>query len=186
MGRPRVRTGSWPGRAPSGSRPSRPTSRAIWSSRYQGATSRFNGLIPPLPEPDASDFNQLLGKIVALTGTVPTDKPWTAPGAAALDGQTLETWMLANSSTAGARFVFTLAVRAVFAAEPRDLSLLHALFYLRAGSGIIYLTSTAGGSQDARFVGGSQLVSIRLAQRLGARVVLNAPVRRIAADPAAA
>ena len=148
--------------------------------RYQGATSRFNGLIPPLPEPDASDFNQLLGKIASLTGTVPTDKPWTAPGAAALDGQTLETWMLTNSSTEGARFVFTLAVRAVFAAEPRDISLLHALFYLHAGQGIIYLTSTAGGSQDARFVGGSQLVSIRLGQRLGARVVLNAPVRKIA------
>ena len=150
--------------------------------RFRGTTSRFSGLIPPLPEPDASDFNQLLGKIVALTGTVPTDRPWTAPGAAGLDGQTLETWMLANSSTEGARFVFTLAVRAVFAAEPRDLSLLHALFYLRAGNGIIYLSSTAGGSQDSRFVGGSQLVSIRLAERLGARVVLNAPVRGVTQD----
>jgi len=82
---------------------------------------------------------------VALTQTVPTDRPWTAPGAARLDGQTLESFMLANTSTDGARFVFALAVRAVFAAEPRDLSLLHALFYLRAGQGIINLTSTAGG-----------------------------------------
>ncbi len=147
--------------------------------RYRGSVTRFTGLIPPLPAADGADFNALLAKVVTLTQTVPTDRPWTAPDAASLDGQTLETFMLANTRTDGARFVFALAVRAVFAAEPRDLSLLHALFYLRAGQGIINLTSTAGGAQDSRFVGGSQLVSIRMAQRLGHRVVLEAPVRRI-------
>ena len=102
-----------------------------------------------------------------------------APNAATLDAQTLETFKLANSSTRGAGFLLDLATKAVFAAEPRDLSLLHALFYLRSGGGIINLTSTAGGAQDSRFVGGSQLVSIRMARSLGRRVVLGAPVRRI-------
>ncbi|MGA2010534.1 MAG: flavin monoamine oxidase family protein [Solirubrobacteraceae bacterium] len=147
---------------------------------YGGRQTRFSGLIPPLPEPDAGDFNRLLATIVALQSTVPLDRPWTAPGAAALDAQTLETFKLAHSSTPGARFLLDLAVESVFAAEPRDLSLLHALFYLNSGDGIINLTSTAGGAQDSRFVGGSQLVSIRLAQRLGARIVLEAPARRIA------
>ena len=147
---------------------------------YGGALSRFSGLIPPLPEPDASDFGALLGKTVALQATIPLDRPWTAPNAAELDSQTLETFKLANSTTAGARFLFDLATRAVFVAEPRDLSLLHALFYMNSGRGIINLTSTAGGAQDSRFVGGSQLISIRMARRLGTRVVLNAPVRRIA------
>ncbi|MGZ4243388.1 MAG: flavin monoamine oxidase family protein [Solirubrobacteraceae bacterium] len=147
---------------------------------YLGHQSHFSGLIPPLPAADAADFATLLGKVVALQGTVPLDKPWTAPNALALDGQTLETWKLANSTTPGGRFLFDLAVESVFAAEPRDLSLLHALFYLRSGGGIINLTSTAGGAQDSRFIGGSQLVSIRMAEHLGRRVVLNAPVRRIA------
>ncbi len=84
--------------------------------------------------------------------------------------------------TSGAHFLLGLAVRAVFAAEPRDLSLLHALWYLNSGGGVINLTSTAGGAQDSRFVGGSQLVSIRMAERLGPRVVLNAPVRRVGQD----
>ena len=57
--------------------------------------------------------------------------------------------------TPGARFLLDLATKAVFAAEPRDLSLLHALFYLHSGGGIINLASTAGGAQDSRFVGGS-------------------------------
>jgi monoamine oxidase len=146
---------------------------------YLGRQTHFTGLIPPLPPADAADFATLISKIVQLTSTVPLDKPWTAPDAIALDGQTLETWKLANSSTPGARFLFDLATESVFAAEPRDLSLLHALFYYRSGNGIINLTSTAGGAQDSRFVGGSQLVSIRMAERLGKRIVLNAPVRRI-------
>jgi monoamine oxidase len=147
---------------------------------YGGAITHFTGLIPPLPEPDAGDFNNLLGLISSLQTTIPLDRPWTAPDAATLDSQTLETFKLAHSSTRGARFLIDLATKAVFAAEPRDLSLLHALFYFNSGGGIINLTSTAGGAQDSRFVGGSQLVSIRMAARLGHRVVLKAPVRRIA------
>lgn len=146
---------------------------------YGGALSHFTGLIPPLPAPDAADFGQLLGKVISLQKTVPLDRPWKARDAAGLDGQTLETWMLQNSSTHGARFLLTLAARAVFAAEPRDLSLLHAMFYLHSGRGILNLTSTAGGSQDARIVGGSQLISVRMAAKLGDRVVLGTPVRQI-------
>ncbi len=147
---------------------------------FAGKQTHFTGLIPPLPAPDAADFGTLLGKVVALESTVPTDKPWTAPNAHALDSQTLETWKLANSSTPGARFLLDLAVKSIFATDPRDLSLLHALFYLNSGQGIINLASTSGGAQDSRFIGGSQLVSLKMAARLGRRVVLKAPVRRIA------
>ncbi len=149
---------------------------------YEGKKTHFKGLIPPLPQPDAGDFGRLLGKVIQLQDTVPRTEPWTAKNANSFDGQTLETFILANSSTHGARFLLELATRAVFAAEPRDLSLLHALFYFHAGNGIINLTSTAGGAQDSRFHGGSQLVSIKMAKRLGHRVVLSAPVRQITQD----
>jgi monoamine oxidase len=149
---------------------------------YRGHKSHFTGLIPPLPDPDAKDFAQLLGKIIKLEDTVPTEKPWTAKDVRALDGQTAETFKLENSSTYGARFLLDLAIRAVFAADPRDISLLHMLFYFHSGNGVINLTSTAGGAQDARFHGGSQLVSIRMADHLGRRVVLGAAVRRITQD----
>jgi monoamine oxidase len=105
-----------------------------------------------------------------------------APNAATLDSQTVETYMLANSSTNGARFLLELAVKAIFATDSRDLSLLHALFYFHSGNGVINLASTAGGAQDSRFVGGSQLVSIELAKRLGDRIALGAAVRRISQD----
>ena len=67
----------------------------------------------------------------------------------------------------GARFLLDLAVKAILATDPRDVSLLHALFYFHAGNGVLNLASTSGGAQDSRFVGGSQLVSLRMAERLG-------------------
>ncbi len=146
---------------------------------FEGKQSHFTGLIPPLPAADAADFGQLLGKVISLQSLVPLSEPWTAPNAAMLDSQTVETYILANSSTAGARFLLDLAVKAIFATDPRDLSLLHALFYFHAGNGVLNLASTAGGAQDSRFVGGSQLVSLRMAERLGSRVVLDAPVRLV-------
>jgi monoamine oxidase len=146
---------------------------------FEGNQTHFTGLIPPLPSADSADFGQLLGKVIDLESTVPLEKPWTAPNAVELDSQTAETWILANSSTAGAQFLLDLAIKAIFATDPRDLSLLHALFYFHAGKGVLNLASTSGGAQDSRFVGGSQLVSLKMAAPLGARVVLNAPVRRI-------
>jgi monoamine oxidase len=40
-------------------------------------------------------------------------------------------------------------------------------------------SDTRGGAQESRFVGGSQLIPIKVAARLGRRVVLGTPVRRI-------
>jgi monoamine oxidase len=147
--------------------------------QYAGTRSLFTGLIPPVGDAAVADTGHWLGLVQQLSATVPLDAPWTAPRAAEWDAQTVETWKQANVPTAGGRFLFDLAVQAIFAAEPRDLSLLHFLFYCRAGGGLANLASTAGGAQDSRFVGGSQLVSIRLAARLGRRLVLRAPVRRI-------
>ncbi len=68
----------------------------------------------------------------------------------------------------------------MWATEPEDFSLLHMLFYIHSAGGLGMLFDTQGGAQDSRFVGGSQLVSQRLAERLGPDVVrTGTPVRRI-------
>jgi monoamine oxidase len=113
---------------------------------------------------------------------VPTEAPWTAPKAKEWDSQTLWSWMRRNVYTQGARDALSLGVEAVWAAQPEDLSLLHVLFYISSAGGLDALWDTEGGAQDARVVGGSQLITIRMAEELGDRVVLEAPVRRIAYD----
>ena len=66
-------------------------------------------------------------------------------------------------------------IRGTLAAEARDASLLHALFYIRSAGGMALLIGTGGGAQERRFHQGAQTVSIRLAEALGDRVVLGAP-----------
>jgi monoamine oxidase len=76
--------------------------------------------------------------------------------------------------------LFELGIEAVWATQPEDLSLLHVLFYIHAAGGLDQLFDTEGGAQQDRFVGGSQLVPIRMAERLGdERLSLRSPVRAI-------
>ena len=103
-----------------------------------------------------------------MAGEVPLDAPWKAPRAREWDGQTFETWKLANMPHRGGRGCCSPRREAVFAAEPRDVSLLHVLFYIHSAGGVDELVGTAGGAQESRFVGGSQLVSPP--RREGARI----------------
>jgi monoamine oxidase len=50
---------------------------------------------------------------------------------------------------------------------------------MRSAGGILRLILNDGGAQDLRFEGGSQLVSIRMAEQLGDRVRLEQPVRTV-------
>jgi monoamine oxidase len=88
--------------------------------------------------------------------------------------------MRRNVYTKAGRTLIEILIEGVWAAEPRDLSLLHVLFYTRSGQSLEILTATEGGAQQDRFVGGSQLVSLRMAEELGEAVRLSSPVRRIA------
>jgi monoamine oxidase len=147
---------------------------------YRGELDRYTGTIPKLSKRLLADFGQAQWKLDRMARKVPADAPWTAPKAKQWDSQTLWSWMRRNMFTEGAREAMSLAVEAVWAAQPEDLSLLHVLFYISSAGGLDALWDTEGGAQDARVVGGSQLISIRMAEGLGDRVVLDAPVRRIA------
>jgi monoamine oxidase len=72
-----------------------------------------------------------------------------------------------------------------FGADPDELSFLYVLWYCACSGdethpGTFERNSDTGdGAQQQRFVGGSQLVPLRLAKRLGDIVALAAPVHRI-------
>jgi monoamine oxidase len=92
---------------------------------------------------------------------------------------TVESWKSRHVRTAGARLFIDVVTRAVLTSEPRDVSFLYFLSYLRWGQGLEKLITIDGGAQQQRFVGGAQQLSQRLADGLAPRVVLNAPVRAI-------
>jgi monoamine oxidase len=114
--------------------------------------------------------------------TLPPERPWSAPRAVEWDSMTVETWKQRHMRSKGARLFIDVVVRAVLTSEPRDVSFLYFLNYLRSGRGLESLISIAGGAQQERFVGGAQQICQRLADALGHRLVLEAPARSIEQD----
>ncbi len=160
---------------------------------YKGSHQTFDatgplGPIPPVVD-GIADAATAIAKLDAMAAQIDVQRPWTSDNATEYDGQTFETWKLANTTTEGGRFLVDLGFTSVFAAEPRDVSLLWSLFYMASAGNqttpgtFTRLIGTDGGAQDSRFVGGSQTVSLKLAAALGRRVVLKAPVRSIAQTP---
>jgi monoamine oxidase len=146
---------------------------------FNGKRGSYAGAIPRISPLVLADVGRAQARLEALARKVPTEAPWTAPGADRLDGQTFETWARRNTASRSARMLLTLATEAVFAAEPGDLSLLHVLFYSHSGGSFQRLIETSGGAQQDRFIGGSALIAERLAAALGSVVRLAAPVSRI-------
>jgi monoamine oxidase len=147
---------------------------------YDGRLRRYTGAIPRINPLVLLEIERAQRRHNRLAKRVPLEAPWAARGAAGLDGQTAATWMRRNVPSKPGRMLLELVVEAVWAAQPEDISLLHILFYIRSAGSLELLTDTEGGAQQDRFVGGSQLVPIRMAQRLGdERVSLSSPVRAI-------
>ena len=149
---------------------------------HAGERLVYSGAIPTADRLVAGDVMEAMLNLNMMAMRMSPDAPWTAPEAAALDAQTFATWLDANISTLGARALLELAIQAVFSAEPRDLSLLHVLFYIRSAGGLMDLIGVTGGAQETRFVTGAQTIANRLAEALGERVILNAPVHTISQD----
>jgi monoamine oxidase len=140
---------------------------------------RYRGTIPKLNPVALAETGFVLSRLNRLARTVPRDAPWQAPRAADWDTQTFETWVRRNVRTATARDLMRLAIEGVWAAEPRDVSLLHVLFYIASAGSIELLLDTEGGAQQDRVVGGTQLISMRMAEELDDAVLLESPVRSI-------
>jgi monoamine oxidase len=151
---------------------------------YGGALRRYRGTIPRINPVVLVDVERAQRRLNRLSRSVPLQAPWDAPNATKLDGQTMATWMRRNLATKGGRTLLELGIEAVWAAQPEDMSLLHVLFYIHSAGSLERLFDTEGGAQQDRFVGGSQLIPIRMADELGEeRLVLGAPVRRIEHSP---
>jgi monoamine oxidase len=146
---------------------------------YRGRLRRYQGETPSINPLVLVDVEQAQRRLNRMARRVPLDAPWKAPHAQRLDGQTAAGWMRRNLGTDAGRMLLGLGIEAVWAAQPEDLSLLHVLFYVHSAGSVEMLFHTEGGAQQDRFVGGSQLIALRIAEELGERVVLGAPARRV-------
>jgi monoamine oxidase len=146
----------------------------------RGRLRRYSGTVPRANPIGLAEVGIAMARLNRMASRVPTDAPWTAAKAARWDSETFASWMRRRVRTRVARDILRLAIIGVWAAEPEDVSLLHVLFYIRSAGSLELLTDAEGGAQQDRVVGGTQLISIRMAEELGDGVVeLEAPVRVI-------
>lgn len=152
-----------------------------WGGRHLQVPSH-KGATPKLNPVALLDLAQGLARFEKLATSVDPARPWAHPRAEHLDGMTYESWVRRNLATPSGRMYFRILAGALYSADPSDMSLLHTLFYTASNKDVETLISTDRGAQKDRVVGGSALISQRLAERLDVR--LSSPVARIEHDDA--
>lgn len=146
---------------------------------FRGQVRRYKGLIPPLPIGALLSLDLAIRRLNRMAKLVDLTQPWKTPNARQLDSMTLATWMAGQMRFGVARQFFRIAAEAIWAADPAQISLLHALFYVKSGRNLDTLMSIKDGAQQERFVGGAQTIADRMAAKFSGRIMYNAPVRAI-------
>ena len=150
--------------------------------RVDGREARPEGdaienAVAPLARLDLLRLDRALRK---LSRTLPVDRPWTAPEGRRLDALSVAAFAERQVRTRAVRELLRFVCRSVFCAEPEELSLLFFLWYLKCGDGLDVLLGMQGdGAQAMLFHGGVHQLAVALADALGDRVALEAPVRAV-------
>ena len=144
-----------------------------------GNAHRYEGHDAPLGSASEKAFAEAEAKLDALADEIDPEAPWAHPDAAELDATTFEAWLRREVADEMAQDLLRSWLAGGFLAKPaHTFSLLQGLWMI-AGAGGTYELFEPDQCLAYRVVGGSQLIPIRLAERLGDRVILDAPAREI-------
>lgn len=151
--------------------------------RWRGRVRSYRSTIPRLSVIELLDVSRIQWRFERVCRKVSVSQPWTSPAAEQLDSISLDRWLRSIHAGASARELMAIMARVTWGAEPDAISLLHAVRYVKAAGGLGRMLDVEGGAQQDRFLGGTQQIALRMAEQLGDRVRLGAPVRRIATGP---
>ncbi|AZD73452.1 flavin monoamine oxidase family protein [Pseudomonas chlororaphis] len=149
---------------------------------YQGKTVYL--LDDTKVEEDVTDGpnsnTELVGKLNELARGVPSKAPWKAADAAALDKLSVGEWLVRQGISNQDQIGFNMSVSLTFGTTPAGMGLLHYLSMINSSDcSLEKLEGIKGGAQETRFVGGSQVLSLKMAQALADKLKLSCPVRKI-------
>jgi monoamine oxidase len=147
--------------------------------RWRGKVRAYRSTIPKLSIIELVDVSRIQWRFDRVSRRVPVKDPWTSPIADILDSKTLDQWLRYVHAGASTRDLMAIVARVTWGCEPEDVSMLHAVRYVKAAGGLGRMLDVEGGAQQDRFPDGTQQIALRMAEELGKRVVLNAVVRSI-------
>jgi putrescine oxidase len=144
-----------------------------------GRAHRHSGGEPGLSAASARALDEADAKLDALAKELDPEAPWEHPRARELDTITFDEWLRREVTDDEARENLASYLADGFLTKPpHAFSLLQGLWAI-AGAGGTYELFAPEQCLAYRVVGGSQLLPLRLAERLGDRVRLEAPARSI-------
>lgn len=112
------------------------------------------------------------------TAEIDVNTPWNDSSAAKWDKMSFQDFITANAPHPDAQLVLTSACKDIFAAEPRELSLLYVIAYIASGGNettkgtLASVVAVQNGAQESRVVSGTGLIPERLAGKVGASTSL--------------
>lgn len=145
----------------------------------------FKGFLPKIGMLSLLELGLSLARLERLAGKVDLEEPLRTKHGRELDAQSVADWLDRRVRSKRARAMLEVATQMIFAAEPRELSLLYFLLYAKSSEGVQRLAEIEGGAQERRFTLGAQAICQRLAERAlqrGAKLRLSSPTRAIAQD----
>ncbi|WCB95655.1 Putative flavin-containing monoamine oxidase AofH [Baekduia alba] len=136
-------------------------------------------------DPEVGALLDVLLEVDKLAAEVGVAAPWKHAKARQYDGITLAQHLAPKNLSPTANAVADAIFESIWGADADELSFLYVLQYVAAAGNaktagaFLRLIATAGGAQEQRIVGGSVVVAQKVAEQLGARVLLRAPVEKI-------
>jgi monoamine oxidase len=120
------------------------------------------------------------GRLSQLSRDVPSGAPWKSPKAAELDKLTVGDWLAQQHIKPEDQVGWNGSVSLSGGVPPARMGLLHFLSMINsANKDFTQLDSIKHSAQETRFLGGSQVLSLKMAQQLDGKVRLSCPVRKI-------
>ncbi|MFF9210803.1 MULTISPECIES: flavin monoamine oxidase family protein [unclassified Streptomyces] len=147
-----------------------------------GRRRTYSGTIPKVSPAALVDMARMQLAVNKLVSTIDVDAAWESPEASRLDAISFGEWLDRKNALPSTRALMTVISKVQWGCTPSDVSLLHALRYIRAAGGIDHMLDVEGGQQQDRLVETTQEIAKRVAEKLGDRVRLGTPVRRITQD----
>jgi monoamine oxidase len=149
---------------------------------YEGRTVILGGdgrLEIDLEGTFGTDMN-VAHKLSEMSRDVPSGAPWKSPKAAELDKLSVGDWLATQNIKPEERSGWDAALTLTGGASPAKMGLLHYLSMINSAScDYEKLDSIKDSAQGTRFVGGSQILSSKMAEQLADKVRLGCPVRKI-------
>lgn len=144
-----------------------------------GKIRTYTGLIPKMDPISLINLDLILRKLDRLAQKIDINSPWSNRQAAIFDSISLDAFLRKNSKTKSCRAVIRVACETVFACELNEISLLHALFYIKSGTSLDCLINIKNGAQQDRIKGGMQPLVEKMAAPFLDKILFNSPVRKI-------